>query len=141
MDCKIRPLKQTGPQCGIAVITMILNLIDKSITQKDVLNVAITKGISLKGELFDCCYVAEILNDFGLIGARIGNWNESETLLLGDLRNSKVALVPYDCGPDFRPALKNGSRAHWACVYQCIDQGERKVLAFQPKSLRVQEWL
>uniref|UniRef100_A0A0K0EWK1 Actin maturation protease n=1 Tax=Strongyloides venezuelensis TaxID=75913 RepID=A0A0K0EWK1_STRVS len=114
-------LQNGFPHCGLVALLMMRDTLNFPPIEetKDLLNVAIDKGFSNKGEIFSVRWLSEIAKIF---------WNDSAIFdVLDKLPNDKtlveelsssdiVYLIPYDCGKNFEPVFHNGNNAHWSLI-------------------------
>lgn len=114
------PKLQDGPQCGIIALAVALKTIDymNEIDIDQIMDVAKRKGFTNRGEMFSVDDMATLARSLTNVNAKVEEVSKLlDTAWLVDfLMRGNLCLVPYDCGPDFRPIQACGHKAHWAVV-------------------------
>ncbi|XP_058467816.1 actin maturation protease isoform X1 [Malaya genurostris] len=126
----ITSILQMGPTCGLTALSMIF---EGSPSAATLLEMAIDKGYSNKGEMFSAIQLNELLS-IGLADNRhLVEFREVTNTLVGgnlddpdikmQLRLGSIFLVPYDPDRNHTPCLDKGHKAHWALIVgYLIDQ-------------------
>ena len=79
------------------------------------LTYAQAREYSKLGELFTASYLVDIASHFG-VSCQIRNDLQIRDII-SNLLCGRVIAVAYDMGHDFRPALRQGSKAHWCLIH------------------------
>ncbi|CEF62407.1 UPF0692 protein C19orf54 [Strongyloides ratti] len=114
-------LQNGFPHCGLVALLMMRDSLNfpSIVNTIDLLNVAIEKGFSNKGEIFSVNWLSQIAKIFW---NNLGTFDVLEKLpdedkLIEELSSSEVVyLIPYDCGKNFEPVFNNGHNAHWSLI-------------------------
>lgn len=114
-------LQNGFPHCGLVALLMMSDSLKfpSNVNTIDLLNVAIDKGFSNKGEIFSVKWLSQIAKTFW---DNLGTFDVLEKLpdekkLIKELSSSDVVyLIPYDCGKNFEPVFRDGHNAHWSLV-------------------------
>ncbi|KAK3583326.1 hypothetical protein CHS0354_038936 [Potamilus streckersoni] len=114
----VKPILQTGPQCGFVAMAMMGSLLKKDPTIDQVLSWSRDRGFTKQGELFSARCMEQIVKEMYAcetsmidVNTEAGRKDFFQHLLEG-----YVFLVPYDSDKNFAPVLKWGHKAHWALV-------------------------
>ncbi|KAL3874354.1 hypothetical protein ACJMK2_037382 [Sinanodonta woodiana] len=114
----VRPILQSGPQCGFVAMAMMGSLLKKCPTIDQVLSWSQDMGFTKQGELFSAKCMEQIMKEMYScethmidITSEAGRMDFFQHLLLGH-----VLLIPYDSDKNFAPVLKRGHKAHWALI-------------------------
>lgn len=127
----VPPVIQNGPMCGLVSITLaaqllyrikepseILHISDK-FHPENILEYAITNGLSKKGEMFSSDVMKQLIETHLPCRAEIINIKSPNTLqeLLSEvILGHSTVLVPYDADKNHSPCLARGHKAHWCLV-------------------------
>jgi predicted N-acetyltransferase YhbS len=81
-----------------------------------VLEMAVERGYSCEGEIFDATQLALLAADaLGMYSFVVQPWETDVLLML--VRRGVPVLVPYDNGEEHNPSLAQGQRAHWGVLH------------------------
>lgn len=126
-------LLQTGPQCGLVVLVLCCNLINRrlNLTVKELLSQSRNMGYTTHGELFSSFNVYNIASNY-INKDRLELISDltverQEQMLNGLFDRRCVILFPYDKGPDHGPAMRKGHSAHW-CLLIGAAKTEKDIL-------------
>jgi hypothetical protein len=139
VPCRLQESVTCGPVCLMMAADALLDGgHGKSLS--GLVELAVKRGFSKKGEMFSCAHMAELAREYfeQLESEVVSDWDESN--LAKRLKQCNgLALVPYDCASNFEPAMFEGEKAHWAVVVG-FDDAASSVVCVQPKSKRVGVW-
>ena len=114
------PRLQDGPQCGIVALVVAAKLMGvEGMTVDMVMELVIKREFSKRGEMFSVDSMATIAEEImPSCYVKVEQTTKLlDTMWLVDmLMKGGVMIVPYDCGPDNRPVLAKGHKAHWAVI-------------------------
>uniref|UniRef100_A0AC35TWK7 ULP_PROTEASE domain-containing protein n=1 Tax=Rhabditophanes sp. KR3021 TaxID=114890 RepID=A0AC35TWK7_9BILA len=119
-------LQNKLPHCGLVALKMAFDIMEigANILVDDILNMAISKGYSNKGEIFSANWLKQLFYHAGSQHVKAECqpfFTSANDLLKSVVLDNSLILVPYDCGKDFSPILSNGQHAHW-CLIVCFDE-------------------
>lgn len=115
------PVIQHGPSCGLAALCMGLNFLYRSDFKLcDVLAAARDRGFTKQGEMFSAVNLLALAQHLvpcsgSLIGKDCDVGRKAD-IILTELGQENVILMPYDKDNNHEPCLKRGQKAHWALL-------------------------
>lgn len=141
VPCRLQESVTCGPVCLMMAADGLLGLHGKSCS--GLVELAVQKGFSKKGEMFSCAHLAELAREyFGLHAEVVSDWDELQLAKRLKQEAKTLVLVPYDCASNFEPGLFDGEKAHWAVVIGLEEtpEGVSSFVCVQPKSKRIGIW-
>lgn len=119
-NCKVAPIIQDGPMCGLVALAMAGSkmCLDKTFTIADLLTYSQNSNFSKQGEMFSAYALANVaahcLNiDYDIVDI---SHDHTTNKMLDNLLNGNLILIPYDADKNHMPCLKKGHTAHWGVI-------------------------
>lgn len=150
---------QDSESCGLVCLLIAADfLCEHKLSFSALLECAIEKGFSAKGEMFSASEIGVLAEKcFDLQSQVLENWCFED--IANHLQMGRgLVLVPYDCSKNFAPGMFGGEKSHWCVVVgfsmsqgtgiQFIgEQKQHKLqgsvsqfICIQPKSKRLAVW-
>lgn len=113
----VKPLLQSGPQCGLVAFCMASQLLQSiPIGVDEAFGTAKRLKFTNEGEMFSVENMLKLSKELLSCSCRIHhNLCEGEVARL--LLQGNPILIPYDSDRNFEPCLRGGRTAHWAVVH------------------------
>lgn len=121
----ISPVIQKGPMCGFVGLAMAAQLLclngqaSDQIHPESILEYAVQKGLSRRGEMFSASAMEEIAVKHLHLQAQVATVDYHEgvhELVVQTVSGKRTVLVPYDADKDHTPCLARGHCAHWCLL-------------------------
>mmetsp|Transcript_624 Transcript_624/g.1057 ORF Transcript_624/g.1057 Transcript_624/m.1057 type:complete len:402 (+) Transcript_624:4696-5901(+) len=106
--------RQIGPSCGLAAIRMVCEYFKRPL-EGSLLDVAIERGFTTDGEMFDIDRLCTLLTITSDLAAKV--CATSTSTILRTLHEGKLIIFPYDRGlGDSAPSVREGHGAHYCVI-------------------------
>ncbi|XP_077536533.1 actin maturation protease-like [Haemaphysalis longicornis] len=116
----LKPVLQSGPQCGLVALSMASQLLPRDghpVSVEALFEAAKSLQFTKKGEMFSAGHMKTLAETcLGGCQARLVR-DHHRAEIVGHLIRGKPVLVPYDSDGNFEPCLKSGHTAHWAVLH------------------------
>ncbi|KAH9374795.1 hypothetical protein HPB48_019030 [Haemaphysalis longicornis] len=116
----LKPVLQSGPQCGLVALSMASQLLPRDghpVSVGELFEMAKSLRFTEKGEMFSAGHMKTLAETcLGGCQARLV-CDDHRAEIVGHLIRGKPVLIPYDSDGNFEPCLKSGHTAHWAVLH------------------------
>ncbi|XP_046689270.1 UPF0692 protein C19orf54 homolog [Homalodisca vitripennis] len=143
---KIRPIAQTGPNCGLAALAMVSSLTPYPLSIPIIFEKACIRRFTNHGEMFSALNMKNLADDILSPWFKVDLFTDgleaNKTHVIDRLHNGDLMLVPYDADHNHSPCCSRGHNAHWALVCGVLMAWDGKVCvaARQGKSKYLAVW-
>ncbi|KAH9382934.1 hypothetical protein HPB48_023569 [Haemaphysalis longicornis] len=116
----LKPVLQSGPQCGLVALSMASQLLPRDghpVSVEALFEAAKSLQFTKKGEMFSAGHMKTLAETLpGRLPSRLRS-RSPQSRGRQPLDLGKPVLVPYDSDGNFEPCLKSGHTAHWAVLH------------------------